>query len=64
MPGDIHEIRIETAANDRDTDRDELAGIVHVRHPRTLYIAMPFRNWRLQGRLTHAAAVACEGRNG
>jgi hypothetical protein len=41
MPRDIQEALFETAMNDRDGEREELARLLHDRHPRTLHPAKP-----------------------
>lgn len=41
MPRDIQEALFETAMNGRDGEREELARLLHDRHPRTLHPAKP-----------------------
>jgi hypothetical protein len=41
MPRDIQEALFETAMNGRQADREELARLLHDRHPRTLHPAKP-----------------------
>ena len=41
MPPDIQEALFETAMKGRDAEREELARLLHDRHPRTLHPAKP-----------------------
>ncbi|WP_061027648.1 hypothetical protein [Bradyrhizobium sp. CCH5-F6] len=41
MPRDIQEALFETAMKGRPTEREELARLLHERHPRTLHPAPP-----------------------
>ncbi|MDA9463561.1 MULTISPECIES: hypothetical protein [Bradyrhizobium] len=41
MPRDIQEALFETAMKGRATEREELARLLHERHPRTLHPARP-----------------------
>ncbi|MBR0700242.1 hypothetical protein JQ599_10060 [Bradyrhizobium diazoefficiens] len=41
MPRDIQEALFETAMKGRETEREELARLLHERHPRTLHPARP-----------------------
>lgn len=41
MPRDIQEALFETAMKDRFAEREELARLLHERHPRTLHPARP-----------------------
>lgn len=41
MPRDIQEALFETAMKGRDADREDLARLLHDRHPRTLHPARP-----------------------
>jgi hypothetical protein len=41
MPRDIQEALFETAMKERSTEREELARLLHGRHPRTLHPARP-----------------------
>ena len=41
MPRDIQEALFETAMRGRDAEREELARLLHDRHPRTLHPAKP-----------------------
>jgi len=41
MPRDIQEALFETAMKGRDAEREELARLLHDRHPRTLHPAKP-----------------------
>jgi hypothetical protein len=41
MPRDIPEALFETAMKGRDTEREDLARLLHDRHPRTLHPAKP-----------------------
>ncbi|MBV8926142.1 MAG: hypothetical protein JOZ74_12320 [Bradyrhizobium sp.] len=41
MPRDIQEALFETAMKGRETDREDLARLLHDRHPRTLHPAKP-----------------------
>ncbi len=41
MPRDIQEALFETAMKGRDTEREELARLLHEWHPRTLHPARP-----------------------
>ena len=41
MPRDIQEALFETAMKGRPTEREELARLLHERHPRTLHPARP-----------------------
>jgi hypothetical protein len=41
MPRDIQEALFETAMKGRDTEREDLARLLHDRHPRTLHPAKP-----------------------
>jgi hypothetical protein len=41
MPRDIQEALFETAMMGRDTEREELARLLHNRHPRTLHPPKP-----------------------
>jgi hypothetical protein len=41
MPRDVQEALFETAMKGREADREELARLLHDRHPRTLHPARP-----------------------
>jgi hypothetical protein len=41
MPRDIQEAIFETAMKGREPDREELARLLHDRHPRTLHPSKP-----------------------
>jgi hypothetical protein len=41
MPRDIQEALFETAMKGHDAEREELARLLHDRHPRTLHPAKP-----------------------
>lgn len=41
MPRDIEEALFETAMKGRESEREELARLLHERHPRTLHPARP-----------------------
>lgn len=41
MPRDIQEALFETAMKGRETEREELARLLHDRHPRTLHPSRP-----------------------
>jgi hypothetical protein len=41
LPRDIQEALFETAVRERQTERGELARLLHDRHPRTLHPAKP-----------------------
>jgi hypothetical protein len=41
MPRDVQEALFETAMKDRFAEREELARLLHERHPRTLHPARP-----------------------
>ena len=41
MPRDVQEALFETAMKGRDGDREELARLLHDRHPRTQHPAKP-----------------------
>jgi hypothetical protein len=41
MPRDIQEALFETAMKGRDSEREELARLLHDRHPRTVHPAKP-----------------------
>jgi hypothetical protein len=41
MPRDIQEALFETAMKGREPDREELARLLHDRHPRTLHPVKP-----------------------
>ncbi|AWL98215.1 MULTISPECIES: hypothetical protein [Bradyrhizobium] len=41
MPRDIQEALFETAMKGREPEREELARLLHERHPRTLHPARP-----------------------
>jgi hypothetical protein len=41
MPRDIQEALFETAMRGHDADREELARLLHDRHPRTLHPSHP-----------------------
>jgi hypothetical protein len=41
MPRDIQEALFEIAMKGRDTEREDLARVLHDRHPRTLHPAKP-----------------------
>jgi hypothetical protein len=41
MPRDIQEALFETAMKGRDTEREDLARLLHDRHPRTVHPAKP-----------------------
>jgi hypothetical protein len=41
MPRDIQEALFETAMKERSTEREDLARLLHGRHPRTVHPAKP-----------------------
>ena len=41
MPRDIQEALFETAMKDKDSEREDLARLLHARHPRTQHPAKP-----------------------
>jgi hypothetical protein len=41
MPRDIQEALFETAMKDHEAEREELARLLHNRHPRTMHPAKP-----------------------
>lgn len=41
MPRDIQEALFETAMKERDGEREDLARLLHARHPRTLHPVKP-----------------------
>ncbi|OAE97673.1 hypothetical protein AYJ54_34615 [Bradyrhizobium centrolobii] len=41
MPRDIQEALFEAAMQGRDTEREDLARLLHERHPRTVHPARP-----------------------
>ena len=41
MPRDVQEALFETAMKGRDAEREEFAGLLHARHPRTMHPPRP-----------------------